>query len=386
MVDGDGGRASDALSVYAPIRQRGALWWRYARQVANDGHVVADGRISPVLMPAIEQTLIPLYAERTQDVVQGQANAGDVLGMSLAKIMVLRHWVPLVAQYELCGRQIFDLRDELADMLGQTDLGDCTLEGWNAPYEAFYVRFGKQEAMSLPFEEGEREYLDGAYVARTPHPDGLRLKIGFTTVKDDGRGVMLPGYFIDLWPEEQKLPVAEAVDASLRRKMAELEADDLESGTVFSKALNSHRRVEMEDSAHLLRAGAALLVNALFYLEGLGAATPEPEPGRDTPPERVARWHQLDGAKRRKERSAMTADGYAVVRLVGAEVATAAATMTGGSRRAHWRRGHWRMQRHGEGMNLRKRLWIKPVMVAAGHHDGQELPGHVYVGGTGAVQ
>lgn len=34
--------------------------------------------------------------------------------INYAKVSVFRHWVPLVAQYELAGRQIFDLHDALA--------------------------------------------------------------------------------------------------------------------------------------------------------------------------------------------------------------------------------------------------------------------------------
>lgn len=35
------------------------------------------------------------------------------------------------------------------------------------------------------------------------------------------------------------------------------------------------------------------------------------------------------------------------------------------SPRLHWRRGHWRDQRHGEALQLRKRLWIQPTIVNA---------------------
>lgn len=36
---------------------------------------------------------------------------------------------------------------------------------------------------------------------------------------------------------------------------------------------------------------------------------------------------------------------------------------TGISPRSHWRRGHWRSQAYGEGMLLRKTLWIEPVYI-----------------------
>src|SRR5262249_27702497 len=34
-----------------------------------------------------------------------------------------------------------------------------------------------------------------------------------------------------------------------------------------------------------------------------------------------------------------------------------------GPRRPHWRRGHWKMHAHGPGRSLRKRVFIKPVLV-----------------------
>lgn len=376
----------DEFSPYAPIRQRGMFWWKYGQAAARDGHVTPAGMISGQLPSMIERYLVRLYVTGFADTVRGQENADELIGVHLAKTMMLRHWVPTVGQYELCGRQIFDLHDSLVEMLSETDLGECTLENWNAPYEAFYVRFGKQDSMSLPFEGDEREYLDGAFVARTPFDGtGYRLKIGFTTVKENGRGVTLPGYFIDFQPKELKLTVPEAIDAALKRKMAEYDEDDAD-GNEQSRAINSFRRQESEDSAELLKAGATLLVNALFYLEGLGSSSPEPGPGRDTPPERVARWYQMDSKRRRKEKSALSADSYAIVRLVGSEVADSAGRGANGSLRTHWRRGHWRLQRHGEGLSQCKRIWIKPVMVGSDHGaDPSLMPGHVYMTGTGAI-
>lgn len=47
---------------------------------------------------------------------------------------------------------------------------------------------------------------DGAFVARTPYEGGgHRLESGFTTVHEDGSGVQLPGYFVDLIPPEQRM-------------------------------------------------------------------------------------------------------------------------------------------------------------------------------------
>lgn len=384
MDDKDSRRFKDSLSAYGPIRYRNDMWWRYSQLAAKDGHVVADGRISGELRPLIEHNLIMPYLSAHAEFAKD--HAGYQFGSVIPKMHSLVHWVPLAAQYELCGRQIFDLGDRLVEMFSQTDLGGCTLESLHLPYEAFFVRFGRQQQARLLFEgtegtpEVQYEYLDGVFVARTPWPaGGYRLKLGFTTVKEDGSGVMLPGNFIDLLPDEMAMPVEDAISASLARRLKESEAGLTPDQQ--SQAIASHMRQDYEDSAQLLRTGARLLFNALFYLEDQAGVPGTPEPGRDTPSAQVARWFQAKPEKRYKQRSSLTADGYAVVRMVGREVenSTPVAASSGGAVKVHWRRGHWRQQPYGEGQLLRKRVWIKPVMVGAKHHDGSELPGHIYV-------
>ncbi len=370
-------RDTDQLSIYAPIRSRRDLWWKYALAAAKDGHVNSKGMIANDLPSMINKFLIPAYATGFREATVNQPNADYLWMQHSAKISMFRDWVPLVAQYELNGRQIFDLDDHLVELLRHTDLAEATLEQWNAPYDAFYVRFGRQADMKLPFED-DFEYLEGAYVARTPFDSdgGLRLKFGFTTVKADGRGVMLPGYFIDLRPNEQRLTISAAVEAALARRVATL--DDRPEDDEATVAFNSHQRFEVKESAELLRAGATLLVNALFYLENIRSNQPPLEPGRDTPPDRVARWNQLTDKRRIKERSALTADSYALVRLIGREISSAKTTSTGSSVRTHWRRGHWRQQRYGDGLIQIKRLWIKPVIVGANREESTPIPGHIY--------
>lgn len=47
--------------------------------------------------------------------------------------------------------------------------------------------------------------------------------------------------------------------------------------------------------------------------------------------------------------------------------------------RTHWRRGHWRNQRHGENLMNTKLVWIKPTLVGKAQEQDQPLLGHVYV-------
>lgn len=370
-----------AFSPYAPVRLRNEVWWNFATQAAQHGFVTQTGQIAEALPGIIMSKLIqPMLASATQ---AAKTEGSDVhLGQLHAKLLQQRHWVPMVAQYHLSGKQIFDLDDNIVSLLRKTDVADCTLQDWHPPYDAFFVRFGKQDDMKLPFDDGH-EYLDGAFVAITPWTlDGpeRRLKIALTTVKDDGSGVMMPGYFIDFTPEEQCLSPQEAVNAFIVRKFADLDSDEDKSER--NKALIEIRKGEWKEGADLMRTATELVVNCLFYIESMGADK-ELSPGRDVPAELHVKWQQAPQLRRFKVAQRISSEGYAMVRLLGDEVQSGS-SFTGGSRtdvRTHWRRGHWRRQAHGPSKSLVKRVWIRPVLVNP-TKSHEELPGHVYaVGG-----
>jgi len=370
-------------SPYAPIRMRTHPYWQVARGLARDGNVTADGRIDVGLYDFVDAVLIhPMIQSLAGAASSGEINGVDgAVGGIAAKVLVQKNWVPLIGQFEACGRQIFDLHDHLADMLLHTDVKDVTLENLHVPYAAFYVRLGIQETVRLPFGQDQFEYVDGAFVALAPWDEhgNLRMKVGFSTVHADGRGVGYPGPFFDLLPDELRLPVPDAIDAALRRRL--LEQSEAPGDDPFTTALKSHLRAEIEDSAELMHHCAALLFNALFYLESIEHHLPEPSPGRDTPPKQVALWLGQP-SRRHKLKSSLTADGYAVVRLVGGELdsPSSGAGQTGLSRRVHWRRGHWRMQPHGPQKSLRRRQWIKPILVGGATDAGPDASyGHIYV-------
>lgn len=374
---------SQLLSPYAPIRYRTVSWWEFSRQVAREKFVLTDGRIAGNLPDLIMEELIQPLTRAMAEQVAVLPEAGEIMGAFVAKAMDFRHWVPLAAQYELCGRQIFDLTDVLVEMLSQTDIGECTLEDWHAPYDTFFVRFGRQDSMRVPFENGF-EYLDGAFVGVTPWNDPSRperrIKFGFTTVRKDGTGMTMPGYFIDLNPDEQKMPLLEAIDASIARRIADISGVDERDS---DRALTEHRRDLMRDGATIMKQALSLVVNALFFIESADGKgkTNVVEPGRDTPPDLMVLWNQEPPQKRQKLRSRLIAEGYAFVRMMGKELEPArGVSVPGGTVKPHWRRGHWRQQRYGPNLSKAKRLWIKPTMINADHpHD--DMPGHIYTFG-----
>lgn len=373
-------KKAEDLSPYAPLRHRSQLWWRFAVNAAKEGNITPEGLISSDLMGTVENGLVAEYFRQFVESNKNTPEFESIVGRYSAKLLSFRHWVPFAGQYELCGRQIFDLDDSLVEMLVQTDLGECTLGDWHPPHHAFYVYFGKQEDAKLPFDEDTYEYLDGAFVAVTPYDEtGSRIKFGFTTVKEDGTGVRLPGYFFDLRPEEQQLPIEEAVDHSLNRRIEEFDRMMAVEGN--SEGFYHYRKEEVSEGATLMKAGAKLLINALFYLESIGKKQlPDPEPGRDSPSAKVVAWKQSSGTKRRKQESSLTADGYAIVRFVGREMSGIShGPNQSGGKRSHWRRGHWRQQRCGPKNAEVKRTWIKPMVIGREGSLPIDNHGRVYV-------
>lgn len=370
-------------SPYAPMRLREEVWWQYGRDAALHGMVAADGQMSPSLPARIQADLIEPMARQSKEFLQTvpQSDRGTFVVQMIAKLAQLRHWIPLIGQYELNGRQIFDLHDQLTEALLNTDVGDCCLDGLQLPYDCFYLAFGRQPEIRVPWEDSF-EYADGAFIAVTPWDAGAgvqkrRFKIGICTVKDSGEGVMMPGYFLDFTPDEAALPVQAAVDTAIERRKA-----SFREGADENDPIAVARIAELDEGAALARKALLLVFNAMFYLESLGELPPE-SVGRDVPPALTAKWIASKPDRRHKIKSALTAQGYSVVRLVGTEVANSfgldKAKLAGV--RTHWRRGFFRMQACGPDLTMRRRLWIRPTVVNASKSDIVESPGHVYIAG-----
>lgn len=366
------------MSPYAPIRLQNEFWWQFSANIAQKGFVAKDGKFSgDVPNMIMKQVIHPIIASAAEAAKAGN-EINQAMPLLIANSFELRHWIPLTAQYQLSGKQIFDLGDTLVEMLLNTDVSDCTLKNWQSPYEAFFIRFGKQNKISLEFDEGVREYADGAFIAVTPWDDAgtqRRIKIGFTMVKDDNSGVMLPGYFMDIIPEEQDMPIKESIQHAINRRIANLESEV--TNDALSASIKASRIDEIKKGEKIVKALLELVINSMFYIESLGGES-KFSPGRDAPPLYVAEWENATPEKRVKLRKKIINDGYTIVRMAGHELNGSSGTNTGEFKKTHWRRGHWRNQPYGEKLSLVKMRWIKPVMVNA-DKSTEPVTGHIYV-------
>ena len=355
-------------SPYAPIALRDELWWQIGRRAALRGDVGADGSADD---DAVQKDMLRLfYTPELVDLLESPTpskKARDAHEL-FAGAMEL---APVIGQYELHGRQIFDLSSGLVQMLQHTDIRDCSFQNLQLPYPALYLHFGRQAGIKIKGLEGDTEYVDGALIAHARDEKMQILRFALACLDESGARVKRPLHYLSIGEYAMRLPVHQAIDAAVDYFN---DGSSPHAGEWMSELWSEMRRCAADAAV----AALPLIVNGLFYLENpprphrtaLGAATPQ---------ELVAQWERTPLSRRRKLQSKLNAEGYTLVHLVGEEIASSAEGVSGGTVAPHWRRGHWREQAHGPRLSLRKRILIKPMLVNGREvADPLQVPGHVY--------
>lgn len=300
------------------------------------------------------------------------------------------------------GKQIFDLPPSLVERFRQTDVDDVPMAMLHLPYPAFYLYWGPQPDLEL--EPGW--LIDGAYVSG--HLPEL-LQVVVTCAPTDSTRVSWwpvypePYYFQAFRKEQLGKDVGTAVDEVLAETLKELRHKAQQGlGPAFTEAVQTLQE-EVGADAHLPQmtdvgriTGAAaldaqqrrhgtylqalrLVINGLCYLTAYPDDSAAAYPAA-APHELVKATASTDFRTAKRARDRLAELGYLPVHLCGQELQAAPAAGHGDHHvRAHWRRGHWRRQPYGEGRQLRKLIWVMP-MIVGGNAGGDDEPlGHLYL-------
>lgn len=384
-------------SPYAPIRYQNTSFWNLAMTFARQGIVKANGNYNPGLYDYIHDQIIQKDIAVFDQMISksGQKMTKEerveTLAASAYRILFLRTWLPPLAQFIAGGRQIFDMGDELTNMLQNTDLAECTLRDLALPFESFFIRFKAQE------EEGEKRIpyasqFDGAFIVRdtmeSKPGDGEEVRqvlhIMLTMENEGKRSLIYPGVYFRFYPQHFDLTIQEAIQKSIEESEREFEEMSASVSDPFNKEFLAFQLDGLSYSRALILKFMPLIVNAIFYIESL-SELPRQQAGQGTPASLSRQWEQSQGNRRQKVQSRMSAEGYTVVRLLGSEFSPKPAMgnlieADGDTHvKTHWRRGFWREQAHGPKMSLRSRKWIRPTMVNANLNPDGDLSGHIYI-------
>lgn len=310
----------------------------------------------------------PTEAEMEQWVVdmRGLAPAGR-LDMTVSEGIDLAKGVlaidELIADFERAGSQIFDFA-RIAPLFVHTEVDDVEMSMVQLPYPVCYLHFGRGADLLLPQDDPVCAglYLEGCYLSQAPgsglrnaEPIRMTVVCGYDgpdpeTGGDENRiGSMTAEIVLD--------PVG-TVAESLRRRHPTGNERFLRSGDLMTDALR-------------------MTVNGLLYLN---SAAPDVVTSwsEGAPSDLVARASRPNKGDAAKWAARLTARGYVRVNVCGTRLAPNEwkEPGEGAGVAIHWRRGHWRAQRHGEGRALVRTTWIMPTLV--NRHLGMPETGHVY--------
>lgn len=312
--------------------------------------------------------------------------------------------------YADAGRAIFSFPAALVQMLMNSSVDDvATTLLFRAPYDSLFIHFGAEAGIRSALTDLP---LDGVYVdinsgryggismwatpvapwmeEATRWPFLKRVqedhKLGYFECRlgfDDGRtfGEILAAPFenpytgmteFDYWRQERIAKEALAnsgYDYTIKpHREAITSWTPSEEDVIWRK--------QTDQLAHLV-------VNALLYLvydkRDVELDYPEFAPRR-----LVDQTRSTKPTEARRAASKLAAMGYRKVYLCGRNFKVPPPGVDGSaSPSAHWRRGHWRQQACGPGLQDHKLLWIMPTLVNAGA--AQMIHGHVYEVGDPAV-
>lgn len=275
---------------------------------------------------------------------RGNTDQGGAMGLMAA-----------VRQHTL-GYTFFKLEDALVELLEQTDLDDdIPLSYLIPPYEMVYVELGTERALGtfLPNVETGLHVLEGAYVERGFHRecgDSLYFvmtgsPIGHQHAADDATmAVLLP--LADL-----QAPLGKTLDAAFHR--ARDAASSMGLRTMPEKMLKP------------ILESLILVAKALLYIS-LPDARKQIHAER-TEMEKGFRALKSSAKRAKAQRKLSRTYDYILVSAPpAARPGTGQANATGvRTVKPHWRRGHYRLHRHGPALALRKLLFIAPTLVAS---------------------
>jgi hypothetical protein len=268
------------------------------------------------------------------------------------------------SSFNQSGSNIFHVQEELLEMFKRTDVGDVLLSDIITPFDAFYLYFGKKDAVKIT----EGRYVDGAYVDYDTSRGEYSLHICLTERCQDTN-------FFDVdFDEFSFLMKEDHIDYFISGEEGDCVKDanwfkaedfEIDYGNIVPKLWE-----------RAVKECTNIIINTLCFM-----ASQHNDVVRRFPDETPASFvNKVKAAT--KQRARETArdkarrQGYIEVNFLGDSIKREygrTRSSLSSSIPSHWRRGHWRKQPCGERRLFRKLKWIKPTLVRSDAEE-QGLP------------
>lgn len=301
------------------------------------------------------------------------------------------------------GKNIFSFSTDLLSLLDKTDVSDVTPDKFHLPYDIFYLSL---KPLNIKISKNRDEIIEGVYIdhniwnASGEHPEGY-CDLSFYFV-GDFKSIFLDfipkvksrsiytinnvekydeypiGSFWNIWlwfqKSEGRVNVKQAIDYYLEGLKDEIFPKSNSENAVTDIELDFYNY-----TTQLLTNTLNLVINCILYLS---QPTEKIDIEKRYPiglPSNLDK--KISFAKTQKELKKLDEKiehlGFTKINYVGQSFKNVYENVVGNSSvRPHWRRGHWRNQKHGENYSLSKLIWIMPTIV--NNAVGEPEKGHIY--------
>ena len=281
------------------------------------------------------------------------------------------------------GGAIYTLPDRLVEEFDNTECGEVHIGDITLPFPSCYLSFTPPEPVSL----SSCAVVDGCYFNRQGDEYLMMLTTRLADV-DYERSLSLacldPTFSIRLPATDPDLSINDAVEKGIADFLADnapppedltqtVERPDGTTTTLVDvRTRNRRRRIEQFRAQEpSFRKCLNILVNAACFISFRPEDIDDSWVG-NPPAELIAALEDSGktraGRARKRDAVRILNDAdYVRIRICGkalfSEPTSGEELGAGKSPRAHWRRGHWRRQRHGPGLSLFHMRWIRPTLV-----------------------
>jgi len=290
------------------------------------------------------------------------------------------------------GGAIYVLPDRLVEEFDNTDCNEIQISDLKLPFPTLFLKFTPPQPLVL----AEGAPVDGCYIAKqgdeyfvmlTSHWEGVDYARSLSVAcLDPTFGLHLPAPAFDLNNpgQDTELTVNAAVEMGIAAFLKENAppTDDMsqtitrpDGTTTFIedvRAKSRQRRITVFQSQEpVFRACLNIIVNAACFISFQPEDITDEWEG-EPPAWAIEALNNPSQARRDRDRKisavrTVAAGDYTRIKICGKSLFSDAHQESGPghgiSPRAHWRRGHWRRQRHGVGLSLTTPRWIRPTIV-----------------------
>lgn len=267
------------------------------------------------------------------------------------------------------GYNLFSFGDKLGEMLANTKATDIPLDALISPYPSYYIQFHE------PIMWGNLG-ISGAYIIDIEAVPAFQVCLTIQPIDVTAHWMSAPaGYFYLPLKRDTGKPLGEliqsAIDNEITAKWQHATASmPIEDSSIIDIREQRAKRESMDLSSarDSIQKAMEYLANCLCYL------TSQQSGYVDYPPDTPASLKELTitaKTERQKEKaqSQLKSMGFHKITYVDLQLKTEtdaeinSASSANGVRKQHWRRGHWRNQRHGKGFSETMLVWIRPTLV-----------------------